>query len=94
VITPADGLSRITWIGLIAGALVLLALWRALRRTDSPGTVLEPYGTAGSHKCQYKGEGNHARDGGEQHSGDHKGWDEIVLNGDDRGQHRRRHGRL
>jgi hypothetical protein len=42
VIAPIDGLSGITWIGLFVGALVLVALWRAMRLADSPGNVFEP----------------------------------------------------
>jgi hypothetical protein len=42
VIAPTDGLSRITWIGLVVGTLVLVALWRAMRLAGSPGTVGEP----------------------------------------------------
>jgi len=43
VITPVDAFDGITWIGLIAGALVLVALWRAMRRTDSAGDLPEPF---------------------------------------------------
>jgi hypothetical protein len=32
VIAPIDGLSWITWIGLVVGTLVLVALWRAMRQ--------------------------------------------------------------
>ena len=41
VIAPINSLSGITWIGLFVGALVLVALWRTMRLTDSTKNVLE-----------------------------------------------------
>jgi hypothetical protein len=38
-ITPVDGLGGIIWIGLVVGALVLVAFWRALRLTNSVGNL-------------------------------------------------------
>jgi hypothetical protein len=43
VITSVDGLGRMSWIGLIAGTVVLVALWRAMRLTDSTGELPEPF---------------------------------------------------
>jgi ALG3 protein len=42
VIAPIDGLNGITWFGLVVGALVVVALWRVLRLTDSSHHALEP----------------------------------------------------
>ncbi len=42
VIAPMNRLSRITWIGLFVGALVLLVLWRSMRLIERSGTILEP----------------------------------------------------
>jgi hypothetical protein len=41
-ITPADGLGAIIWIGLVVGALGLVALWRALRLTNRVGNLAAP----------------------------------------------------
>ncbi len=40
-ITPAGGLSGLTWIVLAVGALILAALWRATWRTDGVGNLPE-----------------------------------------------------
>jgi hypothetical protein len=40
VIAPSDSLDRVTWIGLVVSAFVLMALWRAMRRGDSSEHVL------------------------------------------------------
>jgi len=42
VIAPIDRLDGVTWIGLVVSALVLIMLWRVMRRGDSSGYVLEP----------------------------------------------------
>ena len=42
VIAPTNRLGGITWLGLVAGVFVVVALWRALRLADGPGNVLEP----------------------------------------------------
>jgi hypothetical protein len=42
VIAPIDGLSGITWIGLVVGALVLVVLWQSIRHVDSSGNLLQP----------------------------------------------------
>ena len=41
MIAPIDGLGSITWIGLIVGVFVAVALWRAMRRGNSSEHVLE-----------------------------------------------------
>ena len=35
------------------------------------------------YEREHRGKGDHTRDSGEQHGGDHKGWEEVVLDGDD-----------
>lgn len=42
VIAPIDGLGSITWIGLVAGVLGMVVLWRAMRRGDRSEHVLGP----------------------------------------------------
>lgn len=58
-IAPMNSLSGITWIGLVAGALVLVAFWRALRLADSAGNALEslwrPQGQQHVHDQQLAG---------------------------------------
>jgi alpha-1,6-mannosyltransferase len=41
-ITPPDSLDRLTWMGLVVGALLLVVIWRAMRRADGAEKILWP----------------------------------------------------